>query len=142
MNSFMSINDELVIKQCPDVSKGLGVFTTRNLSKGLRLLAETPLLAYESTFDAMEDIERSFECLSFFNQAGFIRLFAGALDITPFLKKIRRWSEIDVARVPNRLRQIVRFNSVEGQGIGCVLAILSSFLNHRYRTFNPRIYIS
>ncbi|KAI1763410.1 hypothetical protein GGR53DRAFT_371330 [Hypoxylon sp. FL1150] len=130
MDPSMFINNKVVVKQCADVSKGLGVFATRNLSKGLRLYAENPLLRYESTFDAMEDIERSFEYFSFFNQAGFTRLFAGTLDVTPFIKTICQWSDRDVARVPGRLRQIVRFNSVEGQGTGCLLTIYSSFLNH------------
>ncbi|KAI1777355.1 hypothetical protein F4818DRAFT_345847 [Hypoxylon cercidicola] len=123
------INEKLLIKQCPNVSKGLGVFATRRLSKGLRLLEESPLLSYECSEDAIEDIEHDFGSLPLPDQARLVRLFAGIFDTVPVIKMLQQ-DEAGLATAPQRLKKIVRYNSVEGQGTGCVLLFNCSFLNH------------
>ncbi|RYP23400.1 hypothetical protein DL765_001105 [Monosporascus sp. GIB2] len=52
----LSIGENLFIRLCPDISKGLGMFAARKLSKGLRILTDQVTLTYESREDICKPV--------------------------------------------------------------------------------------
>ncbi|XXG95630.1 hypothetical protein Hte_001898 [Hypoxylon texense] len=123
------LDERLALKKCPDPYKGLGVFARKDLSTGLRLMIEAPFFVYESCEEASENIEHDFPRLPATDQAIFTRLFAGFCDLAPIIRLLNH--DASAAAVgPARLRNIVRCNRIEGQGIGCVVPFYLSALNH------------
>ncbi|KAK7968949.1 hypothetical protein PG988_008022 [Apiospora saccharicola] len=54
------LNWNAEIRQCGDALKGLGLFASQRLSKGLKVLSEAPLLVYEARDDLVADIQHQF----------------------------------------------------------------------------------
>lgn len=123
------INDKLAIKQCPDVVKGLGVFATRVLSKGLRLHAELPYMIEQSRDEAIENAGEFYAGLSEYDRMLFNKLYAGIQDIVPYRRvvQIHTSESMELDRATN----IIKLNAMEGLGAGCVLSFIASFINHR-----------
>ncbi|KAK8083828.1 SET domain-containing protein [Apiospora saccharicola] len=113
------LNWNAEIRQCGDALKGLGLFASQRLSKGLKVLSEAPLLVYEARDDLVADIQHQFPQLPEAGQRLFTRMYAGYRDVGPRLPA----GDVRDAYVtrPVRLRNIARLNSFEGVGIGCVL---------------------
>ncbi|KAI1097543.1 hypothetical protein F4804DRAFT_351528 [Jackrogersella minutella] len=127
MDAFV-FNPILLIKQCPDPSKGIGLFSLNKLSKGLRLLIEVPMLTHESKEEAVANIQFDFHSLPLAHQALYTRLFAGPTDVIPLMnvQPVRDLGSTDLTR----LKTIMECNGMEGQGLGCVLLFFGSLLNH------------
>lgn len=109
--------------------KGLGLFASQHLSKGLRVLAEEPLLTYENRDEAVQMISTDFPSLSLEDQGVFTRLYAGPLDIVPFLPSGTATRETQAASAA-RLAQIARYNGFEGVGLGYAISFAAASLNH------------
>ncbi|KAK8035806.1 hypothetical protein PG991_001879 [Apiospora marii] len=122
------LNWNAEIRQCADAGKGLGLFATQRLSKGLKVLSEAPLLVYEDRDDLVTDIENQFSQLPEAGQQLFTRLYAGYRDLVPRMPvgPVREARAI----LPSRLREIAKLNSFEGVGIGCVLSAGFAAVNH------------
>ncbi|RYP51039.1 hypothetical protein DL768_003539 [Monosporascus sp. mg162] len=122
------IGENLFIRLCPGTSKGLGVFAARKLSKGLRILTDQVILAHESREDMSVSIRDDFTNVSPDVQVLLTRLFAGPLDVVPLMAPglVKDRATVD----PTRLERLVRYNSIEAAGTGCILALLSSMFNH------------
>ncbi|KAI1406156.1 hypothetical protein F4819DRAFT_507679 [Hypoxylon fuscum] len=136
------INDKLAIKQCPDVVKGLGVFATRVLSKGLRLHAELPYMIEQSRDEAIENAGEFYAGLSEYDRMLFNKLYAGIQDIVPYRRvvQIHTSESMELDRATN----IIKLNAMEGLGAGCVLSFIASFINHScvpnaWAEWNPNI---
>ncbi|RYP90820.1 hypothetical protein DL770_003081 [Monosporascus sp. CRB-9-2] len=122
------INSYLAINQCSDLRKGLGLFASQRITKGLRIFSEAPILVYESKEDAIAQIALDFHHLPEDSKDFVTRLFSGRQDIVPLLPTgpLRD----DVAVSAERLQAIIQYNCIEGQGIGCVLAPVMGMINH------------
>ncbi|KAK8140166.1 hypothetical protein PG984_000232 [Apiospora sp. TS-2023a] len=134
------LNWNVEIRQCGDAMKGLGLFASHRLSKGLKVLSEAPLLVYEARDDLVADIEYQFPQLPEAGQRLFTRMFAGYRDVAPYLPlgDVREAYETRTVR----LRRIARLNSYEGVGIGCVLSPGFATINHEcspnaFMYYNP-----
>ncbi|RYP92200.1 hypothetical protein DL770_001707 [Monosporascus sp. CRB-9-2] len=133
---YLAINENLIVRLCPDASKGLGLFAARKLAKGLRIWTETCVFMDESRGQMSASIGDSITDISPGAQTLITRLFAGIQDAVPFMTP---GPEKDRAAVhQNRLQGIIRYNAIEAAGTGCVLAVLCSLFNH---SCNPAAWI-
>lgn len=121
------MNDNTEIRDAN--GKGLGLFASQRLTKGLRIFSEEPFLVYESRDEAVRRISTDFQNLSEDDKGIFTRLHAGSLDLVPFLQagsEIRNTAAVSA----QRLARIAAYNSFEGVGVGCVIAKATAALNH------------
>ncbi|KAI1875024.1 hypothetical protein JX265_003708 [Neoarthrinium moseri] len=108
--------------------KGIGLFASQFLSKGLLILADQVILGYETRDEAIQNIVRDCNALDSETKSTFLRLFAGPTDIAPIVRNGTLRQQLMMA--PERLRNIARYNAVEGHGTGCAIAFGSSAVNH------------
>ncbi len=91
-------------------------------------MSEQPILMYDSRQDAVNQIAVDFEGLSTEAREALIRLYAGSTDLVPLMQPGEpRDAQAITAQ---RLRRIARYNTHEGQGSGCILAVASAAINH------------
>ncbi|KAI8625575.1 hypothetical protein F5Y19DRAFT_449939 [Xylariaceae sp. FL1651] len=120
------INDNASIRRT--LKNGLGLFAAQQLSIGVLVLSERPLTIHEDREQAISCIATDFATFNQEEKEIFTRFFAGPVDTNPlYLKGDLRSMH---AALPRRLKSIVKYNSVEGQGVGCFIGIASSTLNH------------
>ncbi|KAK7968950.1 SET domain-containing protein [Apiospora saccharicola] len=122
------VNDNVSIRLCGSPERGLGLFASRRISQGLKILSEEPFLVDESRQDMVGGIAQEFPALPLHVQALFTRLYAGPSDLVPVLNAGPDRDQRSVA-IP-RLQRIVELNSVEGAGTGCFLSPAVSTVNH------------
>ncbi|KAK8050730.1 SET domain-containing protein [Apiospora phragmitis] len=122
------VNANVDIHACELPERGLGLFASRKLSKGLKVMSEVPFLVGETQQDMVNDIDEEFPLLPLPAQALFTRLFAGSVDMVPVLPAGHDRDQLSVATA--RLEQIVQLNSVEGAGTGCFLSPAAAAINH------------
>lgn len=122
------INFNVEIRQCADVQKELGLFAAHRLTKGLKIMAEPPLVVSEQRTDLAADLPQQFPSLPEAGRAILIRMYAGRRDVNPFLPAgaVRDAHAIR----PRRLETIAMLNSFEGIGIGCALSAGCAAINH------------
>ncbi|KAK7989896.1 DDE superfamily endonuclease domain-containing protein [Apiospora arundinis] len=122
------LNYNVEIRQCADVEKGLGLFAVHRLTKGLKIIAEAPLLVDETRDDLARNVVQQFSSLPPDGQAVLIRMYAGHNDVNPMLPPgvVRDTHAVR----PSRLSTIARLNGLEGIGIGCALSPGAVAINH------------
>ncbi|KAI0021913.1 hypothetical protein F4780DRAFT_778188 [Xylariomycetidae sp. FL0641] len=79
------VNANVGIQSTEQASKGLGLFASCHLSKGLKIMSETPVLKNASCDEAIAAIEHEFAHLPGEIKGPFTRLYAGPVDISPLL---------------------------------------------------------
>ncbi|KAK8087869.1 SET domain-containing protein 5 [Apiospora hydei] len=124
------VNANVAIRACSSPERSLGLFASQRMTKGLKIMSEEPLLIDESRQDMIATIDQDILALSPAAKALITRMYAGPLDIVPVLtgQHVREQRE-QLAVASARLQQIVRLNSVEGAGTGCILSPALSSIN-------------
>ncbi|KAK8140168.1 SET domain-containing protein [Apiospora sp. TS-2023a] len=124
----LPVNANVEIRACRSRERCLGLFASQRITVGLKILSEEPFLVDETRDDMIAGIGQDFATLPPASQALFTRLYAGLYDQVPHMDPSPDRDERVVA-LP-RLQEIVRLNSVEGAGIGCVISPVLSSINH------------
>lgn len=122
------VNTNVEIRACRARERGLGLFASQRIAAGLEILSEEAFLVDETRDDMIAGIGQAFATLPLASQALFTRLFAGRLDMVPHMGAGPDRDQDSVALA--RLQRIVRLNSIEGAGIGCVISPAVSSINH------------
>ncbi|KAK8035807.1 hypothetical protein PG991_001880 [Apiospora marii] len=122
------VNANVEIRACRSRERGLGLFASQRITAGLKILSEETFLVDETRDDMIAGIGHEFATMPLASQALFTRLFAGRHDMVPHMEfgPDRDQDSVSMAR----LQQIVRLNSIEGAGIGCVISPAVSGINH------------
>ncbi|KAK7941335.1 uncharacterized protein PG986_013722 [Apiospora aurea] len=125
------VNGNVAIRQCDSPERGLGLFATLRLSKGLKILSEQPLLVDETRQDMINDVAYEFHALPLASQALFTRLYAGPLDLVPIMTgENEREQRARLSVATARLQQIVHLNSVEGAGADAFIPNAYAYYNY------------
>ncbi|KAK8095702.1 TPR domain-containing protein [Apiospora kogelbergensis] len=122
------INYNVHIRSCALPERGLGVFATHRISKGLKILSESPILLDETREGLIDTIDQDFASLPPASQSLFTRFHAGRFDMVPLMinDRVRNQESVTTAR----LRLIAQLNSLEGAGVGCALSPTIAAINH------------
>lgn len=120
------INDNVYVKATSE--KGLGLFATVGLSKGLKIVDEDILLAFQTRHHARSEITVVYDSLDDYRRLLLQKLCWGTVECRARLKN----AECHLAESldPQRLENIVQYNGIEGQGAGYVISMASSLVNH------------
>lgn len=127
--SFRLNHNLMVNNGCTYPDSSFGAFAAVSLPTGLRIYSETTVLLYDSRNDAYQQFHHDFKQIPEYLKGYFVTLFAGSGDICLTLPASDMRDMQMVAT--GRLQSIVRYNSIEGQGVGCALGLAISALNHR-----------
>ncbi|KAK6863803.1 hypothetical protein PG995_000331 [Apiospora arundinis] len=122
------VNVNVHIRACQAPDRGLGLFASQRLSKGLKILSEEPLLIAESRDDMVDDVNQDFNNLLPAQKALLTRCYAGRYDMVPLMTIEHVRAQQSTAAY--RLQMIAQLNSHEGAGIGCILSPALATINH------------
>ncbi|KAK6088577.1 set domain-containing protein 5 [Seiridium cupressi] len=120
---FLIVNNNVHIKDTANM--GLGMFSSRKLTRGLLVLSEPVVLGYESREQAIDSIVQDFSDLDDLAKLRLRRLYAGSRDPVPDARGTGPYAEH-----PDRLRSLMRYNGFMGLGTGFGLALAMSTINH------------
>ncbi|KAK9418348.1 hypothetical protein SUNI508_08075 [Seiridium unicorne] len=120
---FLIVNNNVHVKDTRNM--GLGMFSSRKLTRGLLVLSEPVVLGYESREQAIESIVQDFGDLDDLAKFRLRRLYAGSRDPVPDGRGTGPYAEH-----PDRLRSLMRYNGFMGLGTGFGLALAMSTINH------------
>ncbi|KAK8087870.1 hypothetical protein PG997_002831 [Apiospora hydei] len=132
MESSYQLNWNVEIRQCEDGLKGLGLFASHRLTKGLKIMSEEPLVIDETREDLAAFIPQEFQSPSEAGKRALVLMYAGYRDPIALLPA-GAVKDFHAGRT-RRLQAIARLNSFEGIGIGCALSPGSAAINHAFNS--------
>ncbi|KAK8021622.1 hypothetical protein PG990_006760 [Apiospora arundinis] len=125
---WQAVNHNVHIRACKAPERGLGLFASQRLSKGLKILSEEPMLVAEARQALIDDINHAFASMSPDAKAVFTRFYAGRFDMVPLMtiEHVREQESTAMAR----LQLITQMNGLDGAGIGYILSPSLAAANH------------